>query len=238
MSEEKNRNQRKYSPDELVIVRRDEFPVLEDNPIDALDCGTYARVERLASWFVLRAPLTEITRLANPGSIALFKTDKDPNKGSRALNRVRFDEKFLSCCGCDCTQFEFVYTRTAMKPQLASLGLTANGSEVFQPATERAVCFVGKNSEDSKEDSCIESICRHVRNAFAHGRIAVKAIAGEPYIFLEDGTNPSKVEFGADKQGGGKIEVRFRMVVRISTLEKWHEILQVTDTHAGCGDSQ
>lgn len=237
MSEEKKQDKR-YLASELVIVHRDEFPVLDDNPIDVLDYAIYSRLEKLASWFVLRAPLTEVTKLANPGLITLFKTDKDPKKGSRALNRTQFDEAFLSACDLDCTQFEFVYTRTMVKPQMISLNLTTNGSNTFQSIVERAVCFVGKDSDSSSEDSCIESVCRHVRNAFAHGRIAIKVVNGEPFIFLEDGTDPRNVDYGGDKPGGSKIEVRFRMLVRISTLETWHDILLHGKRRAECGENQ
>lgn len=235
---ENNRQDKKYTASELSIVQRDEFPVLDDNPIDALDGAVYSRLEKLASWFVLRAPLTEVTKLANPGSITLFKTDKDPKKGSRALNRAQFDEAFLSACGLDCTQFEFVYTRTMVKPQMISLHLATNSGDVFQSPIERAVCFVGKNSDSSGEDSCIESICRHVRNAFAHGRIAIRKINDEPFIFLEDGTSPDKVDYEGNKPSGSKIEVRFRMLVRIATLETWHGILLHGKNPAECGENQ
>lgn len=235
MSDEKK--EKKLTPSEqLVIVSKDKFSVLEDNPIDALDSEIYARLEKLTSWFVLRAPLSEITKLADPGSIGLFKTDKNPKKGSRALNRASFDEGFLSCpdldgFDLDCTQFEFVYKRIAVKPQLETLSLFTNESDVFQSTVERAVCFIGRGTDSSnEEDSCIESICRHVRNALAHGRIAVKVIDDEPFIFLEDGSNPKDVDYGGNKPSGSLIEVRFRMLVRVSTLETWHEILLSDET--------
>ena len=215
----------KYLASDLVIVRKDDFPVLVSNPIDAIDDGLYARLEKLTSWFVLRAPLSQVTRLANPGSIALFKADKDPKEGSRLFNATSFMQTFLMPYGLDCTNFEFIYHRLAVKSQLKELKLEKNDDTVFQSPDERAVCFVGKDEDGSKEDSCIESICRHVRNAFAHGRIAIKEIQYEPYVFLEDGTTPKDVDYQNQKPKGLKLEIRFRMLIRIATLEKWHQAL-------------
>lgn len=223
---------KKYSASSLVIVRKNDFPVLESNPIDAIDDGLYARLEKLTSWFVLRAPLSQVTRLSNPGSIALFKTEIDSNKGSRAINRKRFDETFLVPYDLDCTQFEFVYNRISVKPQIIEFNLDKNDDTVFQPLIdsqppiERAVCFVGKGRDgQKKEDSCIESICRHIRNAFAHGRIAIKIVNSEPFIFLEDGITPRDVEYLDAENNGPRLEIRFRMLTRISTLESWHRVL-------------
>lgn len=216
--------------EELVIVKKDEFAVLDENPIDALDKKTYQRIEKLASWFVLRAPLSEITRLANPSLIDVFKSGDSPKRGSRTGNRAEFEKSFLVPLKIDCSRFEFVYIRKGVKANLEDKDLLLNDGTVFQSACgkveERAVCFVGRNSDGSSEDSCIESVCRHIRNAFAHGRIAVKQIDGEPIVFLEDGGVPRNVEYeGNEKPGGQLLEVRFRMVVKLSTLESWYKTL-------------
>lgn len=215
----------KYLASDLVIVQKHNFPVLASNPIDAIDDGLYARLEKLTSWFVLRAPLSQVTKLANLGSIALFKTEVDSSKGARAKNRAIFDETFLVPYNLDCTQFEFVYKRVFVKLQMSALDLPKNDDGVFQSTEERAVCFVGKGDEGSKEDSCIESICRHIRNAFAHGRIAIKRVNNEPFIFLEDGITPRDVEYLDTESNGPKHEIRFRMLARIPTLESWHRVL-------------
>jgi len=216
---------------ELEIVPKDAFPALEDYPIDDIDTITYARIERLASWFVLRAPLSELTRLSNPSKICMFTSHKDPKMGSRAENRLQFDQAFLEPLGIDCTQFEFVYTRRAIKPNLIERSLACNSSSVFNSQEERAVCFIGKCEDSSREDSCIESICRHIRNGIAHGRIAVSFLNEEPYLFIEDGSTPRRVNYVGNKPGGQLIEVRFRMLARLSTVERWYQILR-SDYHA------
>lgn len=224
MADKTKAEQPKYKADDLVIVQKDQLPVLDMFPVGSLNDETYRRIEKLACWFVLRAPLTEITRLANPSLIDLFKSDKNPKQGSRTNNRSEFEISFLTTLDLDCTEFEFIYSRRAMKPQLVERDLAANDSSVFKNVTERCVCFVGKG-ETGKEDSCIESICRHVRNGFAHGRIAVKEEGSEPMIFIEDGTTPRDVDYGPNKPVGQKLEVRFRLVVRLSTLERWYGLL-------------
>lgn len=59
------------------------------------------------------------------------------------------------------------------------------------------------------------SIARHLRNSLAHGRFAARKVEGETFMYLEDG-----------KRGGEGYEVRARMVIRYSTLEKWMAILK------------
>lgn len=215
----------KFKESELVIVQKGFLGALDENPIDALDGELYRRIEKLVSWFVLRCPVVETTKLANPGCIGLFKSNDAPKNGSRANNRLKFDEKFLIPFGLDCTNFEFEYKRLAVKPAFIGCNLGTNEASVFDSLDERCACFVGK-SGDSKEDSCIESVCRHIRNAFAHGRLAVKEIDGEAFIFMEDGSNPDKVEYDVGLNRGPKLEIRFRLLVKLSTLESWYEILQ------------
>lgn len=214
----------KYRASDLVIIPKGQLGVLNANPIDNLDLAVYERLEKLTSWFVLRAPLTEITKLANPGSIAIFSSNKEPARGSRTVNRLEFEKSFLDPFGIDCTKFEFVYGRIKVKPSFSECDLDSNDDDVFDVTDERCVCFVGKH-DSSREDSCIESICRHIRNAFAHGRLAIREIDGEPYIFMEDGSSPRHVDYGVDAKKGQKLEVRFRMVVKLATLESWHEVL-------------
>lgn len=75
---------------------------------------------------------------------------------------------------------------------------------------ERIVIYKSRQNEFS-------SIFHHIRNAFAHGRMAVyECEDGSDLIFvLEDGKK-SKEQF----------EVRARMVLKKSTLMKWMEIIQ------------
>lgn len=221
---QKRKESTKLKSSELVIVRKDEFPALSENPIDSISSEDYSRVEKLVSWFVLRAPLSEITRLSNPSCIHIFRSAEMPERGSRTEERLKFEKIFLNSEDIDCTNFDFVYRRRAIKSSLADLELASNAEDVFSNPTERAVVFVGKNQE-GKDDSCIESVCRHIRNAFAHGRIALKHINDEPFIFLEDGSSPAKVKYEEEKPEGPLLEVRFRMLIKLSTLEDWYGIL-------------
>lgn len=224
MSEKNEKTKPKYDASDLVIVQRAELRVLDAYPIDSLSDEAYSRVEKLACKFVLRAPLTEITRLANPSLIELFKSSTDPKKGSRTENKSDFEKYFLNPLDLDCTNFEFVYTRLSMKGQLKDKGLYENDERAFETSTERCVCFVGRN-EAGSEDSCVESLCRHIRNCFAHGRIAIKESGDDPLIFLEDGKTPDNVDYRGNKPSGQKLEIRFRLVARLKTLERWYEIL-------------
>lgn len=60
------------------------------------------------------------------------------------------------------------------------------------------------------------AICYHIRNAFAHGRLAVHSIKNSADIMfvLEDGLNYN-----------GKFQVRSRMILKKSTLLRWIEII-------------
>lgn len=209
---------------ELIVIQRDSFPILDSYPIEALTDSTYARLEKLASWFVLRAPLTELTRLANLSLLDLFESGQNPSKGSRSANKSSFDSDFLSPFGLDCTKFEFVYSRKMVKPQMDDLGLLSNSSSAFEDMTERCVCFVGKN-DSGKEDSCAASFCRHIRNSIAHGRIAIIENDGEPAVFFEDGAPPRDIDYGVSKPAGQKLEIRFRAVIKLSTIEGMYRLL-------------
>lgn len=61
------------------------------------------------------------------------------------------------------------------------------------------------------------SICYHIRNAFAHGRLAMYDYKNcEDIVFvLEDGVKKN-----------GEFQVRSRMVLKKSTLIKWMQILK------------
>ena len=214
----------KYMASDLVIVNKDSFPIMDRYQIEQISDVLYRRLEKLACWFVLRAPMTEVTRLANPSLIDLFKTEIDPKKGARSINKTELEKAFLVPLGLDCTQFEFVYTRLSMRGLLNEKRLFVNDETVFFDRTERCVCFVGKN-DAGKEDSCIESICRHVRNGFAHGRIAIEHGNDDPLVFIEDGATPSSVDYQEEKTSGQKLEIRFRMVIKLSTLEQIYQML-------------
>ena len=218
-----NNDKSKIPSSELVIVPEDWLPVLDSNPIDSTG-DQYSRLERLASWFVLRSPLGDITKLASQSFIDKYRLGKDPKQGARTQNRVAFESAFLVPLGLDCTKFEFVYRRREVRGAMNELELETNSDAVFSSFEERGVLFVGKKG--SVEDSCIESVCRHVRNALAHGRLAIKCKGQKPFLFLEDGASPRNVSWPEIKPEGDQLEVRMRMVLSFDTLEAWHSILE------------
>lgn len=75
---------------------------------------------------------------------------------------------------------------------------------------ERIAIYKGRYNE-------FLSICYHIRNAFAHGRLAMYDFEdGKDIIFaLEDGVKKN-----------GEFEVRSRMILKKSTLTKWMQILK------------
>ena len=75
---------------------------------------------------------------------------------------------------------------------------------------ERIAIFKGRYNE-------FLSICYHIRNAFAHGRLAMYDYKNcEDIVFvLEDGVKKN-----------GEFQVRSRMVLKKSTLIKWMQILK------------
>lgn len=75
---------------------------------------------------------------------------------------------------------------------------------------ERIAIFKGRYNE-------FLSICYHIRNAFAHGRLAMYDYEnGKDIVFaLEDGIKKN-----------GEFQVRSRMILRKSTLIKWMNILK------------
>ncbi len=58
------------------------------------------------------------------------------------------------------------------------------------------------------------SIACHVRNCLAHGRFAVKTIDGEKFLYFEDVVPHQQ-----------SVLMRARMVIKLSTLFKWKDIV-------------
>lgn len=59
------------------------------------------------------------------------------------------------------------------------------------------------------------SICYHIRNAFAHGRLAMYKHDNDIIFALEDGVKKN-----------AEFQVRSRMIIKKSTLKKWMEIIK------------
>ena len=121
----------------------------------------------------------------------------------------------LSSSGIKLTEYGWgkdVWKNDRLKNYLFSIaGLERNSSFAVASKTDemKAICE-GRYNE-------FLSICYHIRNAFAHGRLAMYGYKnGSDIVFaLEDGVKKK-----------GKFEVRSCMILKKSTLKKWMEILK------------
>lgn len=100
----------------------------------------------------------------------------------------------------------FVKKLEEMHTSLRSAQLT--GEFHKRRNTEKIVVYKGKDNE-------IMCIFRHIRNALAHGRIAIYSVKNEIIYVLED---------GIVKQN--EFEVRARMILKESTLIEWKETIE------------
>lgn len=214
------------SYDRLVLIEKNYFPLLEAYPIDADDV-LYQRVLRLMGFYLFRAPLPNTTLLADESSINNYESSNTPATGSRAENRSAFDQSFLIPCSIDCASVDFAYTRKEMQPKLEEINLLDDSRTFFENPRERGVFYVGK--PDGKEESCIQSVCRHIRNAFGHGRIAICSKPDGIYAYIEDGCNPRDVDYDGEKPDCKMFEIRARALIKLETLEKWQELLFKTE---------
>ena len=104
----------------------------------------------------------------------------------------------------------FVVTQSTkeMKSACEKAGLKKNFHK--NRDREKIVIYKGRYNE-------FLSICYHIRNAFAHGRLAMYDYEnGKDIVFvLEDGVKKN-----------GEFQVRSRMILKKSTLIKWMQILK------------
>ena len=140
----------------------------------------------------------------------------------------------LSSSGIKLTEYGWgkdVWKNDRLKNYLFSIaGLERNSSFASKTDEMKAICEKTSLKKDfhknrGKERIAIYkgryneflSICYHIRNAFAHGRLAMYGYKnGSDIVFaLEDGVKKK-----------GKFEVRSRMILKKSTLKKWMEILK------------
>lgn len=206
----------------LAIIDRDDFTVLDSHPIDALSDSSYRTIEQLCTQLVLRAQRPGATRLANETLIDLFDYETTTRSGARDASKVALNEDFLIPVGVDCSMFSFCYTRAQVPGVLLASNLDSNGPAVFQSEVERCACRVGKHN--NVEDSCIKSIFYHLRNAFAHGRIALMETTSDLYLFAEDGCSPREVNWDVSKPSN-PLEINFRAVLKVKTITDWYQLL-------------
>ena len=142
----------------------------------------------------------------------------------------------LSSSGIKLTEYGWgkdVWKNDRLKNYLFSIaGLERNSSFAVASKTDemKAICEKTSLKKDfhknrGKERIAIYkgryneflSICYHIRNAFAHGRLAM-------YGYKNGSDIVCALEDGVKKKG--KFEVRSRMILKKSTLKKWMEILK------------
>ncbi len=106
------------------------------------------------------------------------------------------------------TSFSVAHKTNEMKVACEKTSLKKNFHKIREQ--ERIVIFKGRYNE-------FLSVCYHIRNAFAHGRLAMYDYDnGKDIIFaLEDGIKKN-----------GEFQVRSRMILKKSTLVSWMRILK------------
>lgn len=155
----------------------------------------------LIMFFVINTPCTDLSSssidLSDYGwSKDIWKNDKLKN----ALFRVAEIEREST--------FVVAHRTNEMKSACEKTSLKKNFHR--NRDKERIAIFKGRYNE-------FLSICYHIRNSFAHGRLAMYDYEnGKDIMFvLEDGVKKN-----------GEFQVRSRMVLKKSTLIKWMQILK------------
>jgi hypothetical protein len=155
----------------------------------------------LIMFFVINTPCTDLSSssidLSDYGwSKDIWKNDKLKN----ALFRVAEIEREST--------FVVAHRTNEMKSACEKASLKKNFHR--NRDKERIAIFKGRYNE-------FLSICYHIRNSFAHGRLAMYDYEnGKDIMFvLEDGVKKN-----------GEFQVRSRMVLKKSTLIKWMQILK------------
>ena len=155
----------------------------------------------LIMFYVINTPCTDLSS----SSIGLceYGWSKDIWKNEK-LKKILFhvagierDSSFVVACKAD-------RMKDACEKALLKKNFHKNRNQ------ERIVIFKGRYNE-------FLSICYHIRNSFAHGRLAMYDYEnGKDIVFaLEDGVKKN-----------GEFQVRSRMVLKKSTLLKWMNILK------------
>lgn len=155
----------------------------------------------LIMFYVINTPCTDLSS----SSIGLceYGWSKDIWKNEK-LKKILFrvagierDSSFVVVCKAD-------RMKDACEKALLKKNFHKNRNQ------ERIVIFKGRYNE-------FLSICYHIRNSFAHGRLAMYDYEnGKDIVFaLEDGVKKN-----------GEFQVRSRMVLKKSTLLKWMNILK------------
>lgn len=159
-------------------------------------------LKKLILFFVINTPCTDLSSSGIP--LSEYGWGKDVWKNDK-LKNILFDIAGIK------RNSSFVVAKKATDMKAACEKADMKKDFHKNRSKERVVIYKGQYNE-------FLSICYHIRNAFAHGRLAMYGIDNERDIVfaLEDGINIKTT---------GKFEVRSRMILKKSTLLKWIEII-------------
>jgi hypothetical protein len=172
--------------------------------------NTYAddALKRIVLFYVINTPCTVLSSSAIP--LTEYGWSKDVWNKNRALSDLLF-----SIAGLKRGETFFAAKRT---DEMKSVCKKANMTKGFHEKreVEKIVIYRQPGYND------FMSVLYHIRNAFAHGRLAMYDSAEKDVIFvLEDGIKKN-----------GEFVVRSRMILKKSTLIKWIDILECQDNAA------
>lgn len=181
-----------------VIVTSDHHPVwLEDYPIAQEDLSVF---HQLMEFYVFYSILPQ--QSAQRRTLQFYGWTEKPWKTNRYLKDLLMADHFEGK--------KHFFQAAASYVELADALRKADlGSEDFQKLNEERVAFL--NSEKNQ----FISLFKHIRCAFAHGRVGVKKTEQGSMYLLEDGC-PEQ----------GRLKVSARMVLRPSTLLNWIKIIR------------
>ena len=155
----------------------------------------------LIMFFVINTPCTDLS--SSSISLSEYGWDKNVWKNNKLKNIL------FAIAGIERnSSFVVAHNTNEMKDACEKASLKKKFHQ--NRNKERIVIYKGRYNE-------FLSICYHIRNAFAHGRLAMYDYEnGKDIIFaLEDGVKKN-----------GKLQVRSRMILKKSTLVQWMYILK------------
>lgn len=134
-----------------------------------------------------------------------------------AKNRLSTDSRTLGLrlmkyAGMDEKKFQCVENNWKLRQSLSENGLI----DFPKDWSDVRLTYYCPKKEDEKYERKYENLFRHIRNAFAHGRVALHDSDTETYIALED-VNYTNNEY----------RVTARMILSKSILLRWMRVIQV-----------
>ena len=155
----------------------------------------------LIMFFVINTPCTDLS--SSSINLSEYGWEKDIWKNEK-LKKTLFDIAGIKRN----SSFVVAHKVSEMKAACEQSSLKKNFHK--SRSQERIVIFKGRYNE-------FLSICYHIRNAFAHGRLAMYDYKdGKDIVFaLEDGIKKN-----------GEFQIRSRMILKKSTLLQWMNILK------------